>query len=104
MKLTDEYEISIWAYYQCRNRNDTIQMRRLITTSYLAYCYCGYIKDREEMLSKITDYDAYRYCKYIKDRLKVRKNITNSEYAYYYCRNVKDRPEVRRYIKDEINR
>ena len=81
MKLTDEIEINAWAYNQCMIGNDTKQMRRLITNNALIYSYCRNIKDREEMLSKITDYDAYRYCKYIKDR-----------------------PEVRRYIKDEINK
>ena len=37
MKLTNEKEISEWAYYQCKNGNDTIQMRRLITNSCYVY-------------------------------------------------------------------
>ena len=81
MKLIDEEEISQWAYEQCL-KNDTKQMRRLITYSFWAYCYCRYVKDREEVWRKITE----------------------SEWAYLYCKHVKDRPEVRRYIKDEINR
>ena len=76
MKLTDEYEMSEWAYYQCV-KNDTIQMRRLITNSEWAYYYCKDVKDREEIWKK----------------------INTQSIAEMYCRNVKDRPEVRRYIK-----
>jgi len=76
MKLTDEYEMSEWAYYQCV-KNDTIQMRRLITNSEWVYMYCREVKDREEVWKKITD----------------------SNDAYCYCRNIKDREEVRKYIK-----
>ena len=82
MKLTNEKEISGWAYEQCLNKNDTIQMRRLITDTYYACWYCKNIKDIEEMWNKITE----------------------SEWAYWYCIEVKDRPEVRKYIKDETNR
>lgn len=77
MKLTDEREMSWWAYEQCRDVNDTPEMRNLITSSLDAYRYCRWVKDREEMWGKITD----------------------SGYAYLYCRYVKDRPEVRKYVK-----
>ena len=84
MILLNDYEISKWAFYQCKNesKNDTLQMRRLITNNEWVYCYCYYITDREEIWSKITE----------------------SWWAYCYCKDVKDRPEVRRYIKDETNR
>ena len=48
MKLTNEKEISEWAYDQCLE-NDTIQIRRLITDSGWAYCYCRDVKDRPEV-------------------------------------------------------
>ena len=47
MKLTNEEEISGWAYYQCKNRNDTVQIRNLITISGWANLYCRDVKDRE---------------------------------------------------------
>ena len=75
MKLTDEKEISWWAYNQCL-KNDTKQMRRLITDSGWAYCYCINVKDIKEIWKKITDsYYVYRYCKDVKDREEVRKYI-----------------------------
>jgi len=82
MKLTDEYEMSGWALNQCRNGNDTPEMRGLINNVYHSYLYCRDVNDRKKIWSKITD----------------------SCVAYWYCKNVKDRPEVRRYIKNEINK
>jgi len=37
MKLTDEREMSGWAYWQCRNGNDTPEIRDLITDSSDSY-------------------------------------------------------------------
>jgi len=55
MKLIDEEEISEWAFYQCKNGNDTIQMRRLITNIFWIQCYCNDIKNLKEMRYKITN-------------------------------------------------
>jgi len=77
MKLTDEYEMSKWGYWQCRNGNDTPEMRSLITNKEWIYWYCRYVADIKEMWSKITDNDI----------------------AYYYCKKIKDRPEIRKFIK-----
>ena len=98
MKLTNEKEISWWAYNQCL-KNDTIQMRRLITSSYWIYYYCRFVRDREEMWKKITKSNCayYYYCRDVKDREEMWRKITESEYSYYYCKEVKDRLEVKKY-------
>jgi len=80
MKLTDEYEMSEWAYEQCRNGNDTPEMRDLITDSIDAFRYCKNVKDRPEMWVKINDsFAAYWYCKEIKDRPEVKCFMLKSE-------------------------
>jgi len=43
MKLTDKYEMSRWAFFECLDNNDSIEMRNLIVDSYWAACYCEYI-------------------------------------------------------------
>lgn len=55
MKLTNEKEMSEWAFYQCYNGNDTEEMRDLINDNYGIYCYCYFIKNSIEMRNKFTD-------------------------------------------------
>jgi len=53
MKLTNEKEISRWAYEQCKKGNDIIQMRNLITDNYWIYCYCLYKAIEKEKIKGI---------------------------------------------------
>jgi len=70
MKLTDEREMSRWAFNQCKNGNDTPEMRYLITKNWDAYHYCRWIKDRPEVRSKINDsFYVYLYCRFIKNKI-----------------------------------
>lgn len=71
--------MSKWAYEQCLNGNDILEIRNLITDNYLIYKYCYEIEDKEDMWIKITE----------------------PEWAYWYCINVKDRPEVKKYITNK---
>jgi len=57
MKLTDEKEISWWAYHQCL-KNDTKQMRNLITDSEHCYCYCRFVnrtKSNKRLIERINN-------------------------------------------------
>ena len=78
MKLLNKREMSMWAFEECRNGNDTKEMRKLITNQCDIYLYCLNVKDREEMWTKITD----------------------PTYALLYCIDVKNKPEVRKYINN----
>jgi len=74
MKLTNEYEINVWAYYQCLHGNDTKEIRDLIIHSYWIYLYCKDIRDIKEMWSRIIDpYYAKCYYDNVNKRLEVRK-------------------------------
>jgi hypothetical protein len=90
---------SDWAFCYCRDVKDRPEIRKLITDPYWAYIYCKWIKDRPEIRKYIIENEfAYSYCRDIKDRPKMRKLITNSYWAYLYCKNIKDRPEMRKLI------
>ena len=81
MKLTDEEKISEWAYYQCKNGNDTEQMRNLITYDYWIYYYCKDIKDIKEMWTKIkSQYWICHYCLNIKNREELTSKIFNQSF------------------------
>jgi len=70
----DPEEMSKWAYYYCRYKEDKPEIRKLITDSQWAYFYCSWVKDDPEVRKNITDYEwASRYCHYVKDRPEVRK-------------------------------
>jgi hypothetical protein len=80
-------------------------------SSYVAYLYCRYVADREDVWRKITDsWYTYFYCRYVADREEVWRKITDREEvwrmitdsydAYLYCRDVADREEVWRNITD----
>jgi len=75
----DPYEMSKWAFYYCRDKEDKPEIRKLITDSMAACLYCADVKDRPE----------------------VRKNITATEWASWYCEQIEDDPEVRKYIKND---
>ena len=77
MKLTNEEEMSCWAYIECYNGNNTKEIRKLIVNDEIICWYCKHIEDIEEMWSKI------------KDR----------HWAHWYCEFIQDRPELRKYIK-----
>ena len=81
MKIFDNYQISKWAYYKCKDLKD----KRIPDKRYYK-------------LITESEY-AYKYCKDVKDREEVRKKITDSKWLYMYCLDVKDREEVRKYIK-----
>ena len=77
MKLLDEWEVSEWAYWECKFGNNIKEIRKLITDNGLITWYCIHIKDVKKLWSKINDsYEASKYCCYIKDRPEVRKYIT----------------------------
>ena len=63
MKILDEYEISHWAYQECKKGNNTSEIRNLITLDCYIVYYCKDVKDREEMWSKIKEsYWKWVYC------------------------------------------
>ena len=49
MKLLNEEKMSMWAFFECKNGNNTPEMRKLITNEKWAYIYCLDIKDRLEV-------------------------------------------------------
>ena len=53
MKLIDKMEMSKWAYIQCKNGNDTEEMRNLITEDYHLYMYCFNICYSKKIINKI---------------------------------------------------
>ena len=53
MKLTNEVEMSKWAYYQCLNDNDTPEIRNLMNNDFILLGYCLFIKDREDVRKRI---------------------------------------------------
>ena len=55
MKLVDKKEMSKWAFIQCKNGNDSEEMRDLITSPEWIYAYYVHIKSREEMKNKVSD-------------------------------------------------
>ncbi len=73
MILLNEYEISEWAYWYCKDISDNLEIREYITTS-------GW---------------AYSYCKYIKDDPEVRKNITDTFWAFMYCIDINNKNDER---------
>lgn len=84
MKLTNRNEMSRWAYLQCKNGNDTKEMRNLITNGCWSFYYCKCIKDRKEMWKKIRNKNAFNYCQYIDHREEIKKNL-GTIWSYYYC-------------------
>ena len=49
-----KYEISKAMYYKCKER-DRREYWQHIIESFYAYCYCRFIKDRDEVRKHITD-------------------------------------------------
>ena len=69
----------MWAYEQCKNGNDTPEIRNLITEDFDIYYYCKYIKDKKEMWMKFNNNGTYwllNYCLNIKNRKEVRKKLS----------------------------
>ncbi len=71
MFLLDEYEISKWAYYYCRDVKDDPEIKKYITDSRW----------------------SYQYCKFINDDPEISKFITTPIWAYGYCRDVNKNDE-----------
>ena len=61
MKLTNKCDISIWAFKQCFNGNDTEEIRDLITSDWWMAFYCIDIKIRKNMIDKIRRQDVKEY-------------------------------------------
>lgn len=55
MKITDKYEMSMWAYFECKKRNSD-EIKSIITDPVWIYLYCTYICYDESMWNKIKQY------------------------------------------------
>ena len=64
MKLLDEEKMNHWAYWECRNGNDTPEIRKLITLNRWKLFYCLNINDIEEFHNSIPYKDWNNYHKY----------------------------------------
>jgi len=53
MKLIDKKEMSEWAYWQCRNGDDTQEIRDLITDTLFMYKYYKNVKKNRSFLNKL---------------------------------------------------
>lgn len=85
MKLTNEKEMSEWAYNQCKKSK----------------------KSREELIDLITeDQWIYKFCKNIEDNSYLWKKLKTAYWLFKYCLVIEDRPELRekiRLIKNDPN-
>ncbi len=53
MFLLNEFKISQWAYWYCRDIKDDPEIREFITNPYWAYMYCEYINKNDERLYEL---------------------------------------------------
>lgn len=86
MKLLDKWEISKWAYYQCKGGTNIEEIRCLIVDPLWAFLYCYHIKDIEEMRKIIQESDHYivRYCAEIRDSEEMSSKIKDPYYRDKY--------------------
>lgn len=76
--LLDEKEISIWAFWYCKNINNDPEIKKYIIDSEYSFEYCYRVKDDPE----------------------IRKGITEEFWVFQYCYNIKNDVEMaRKYFK-----
>ena len=68
MKITDEREMSKWAYWQCKKGNDTLEIRNLITDKWWLLNYCLNIKRNPDMIKKLENESD---CKYVLKKIGI---------------------------------